>query len=1625
MIGVRKLSPGGYEYLTGSVACADRTLEPGESLADYYFAHGYPPGQWFGAGAATLGMTGQVTREQMQALFGEGRHPDADRIQAAMIAAGATPEEALAATKLGNRFAQYDGIDKLRSAVIDAYKQHNKDNGRPIGAPIDDETRARIRRDVQNQAFANAHQGRQPTTAELGQWLAEQKRSMKSATAGYELVIAPPKSVSVAFALGDEQLRELVVSLHRQAVTDALTYFENNIAYTRKGAGGVAQFDVQGITAAMFEHWDSRAGDPHLHTHVTISTKVQGPDGKWTSLDGRTVLAAAVTLSEYYNSRVRDLFREHGASWTERPAGGYDLKRPVWELDGVPNELILGFSQRAAQVEAERARQIVAFRREHDREPSPQEMWEISLRAQYGTRDPKQAPQTLTDHLRRWGAQALTMVSDRTVITTLRDRILGGAPESLSPVNIAELAHATRQVVSDHYSHFNTWNLEAEAHRQTAHLVLAPGTRDGLIADVVGTVIAASDTIALTAPSLVEEPASLRRRSDESVFVQHNSQRFTTEQTLREEAALAAWGRLRGGHRLTTAVLERTLAGSKLNAGQKAAVAEFATSGRRVQLLYAPAGTGKTTAMRVFAQAWRETGGTVYAFGPSARAAQELGKSIDATPHTLHQVTTALRYGNAERAFPFAKGDVLIIDEAAMAGTHTLHDLVRYALRRGADIRMIGDDRQLTAVEAGGAVRWFAFHNGVLRLREVVRFVDRDQAAASLLIRDGNPQGLDYYLENGRVHSGSRETIRDAAHRAWRADLDAGVETLLIVPTNEDVVALNLQARELRIRRGALNEDGRSVPLHDGTSASAGDWIVTRQNDRLQTLFGGKDFVKNGDTWDLLRVRRDGSLKVRHRESGGTAVLPAHYVQLNVELAYAATVNRSQGMDSRGNAHEIVPRGTSREQFYTGTTRAHHENHIYVETHQHTIDSHQETPLEQNARDVLVGVLAHSSAETSATEELRDSLAEAGSLRPLVVRHNYVAQLGAEERIDAVLTELTPTLLASPATPALRQTLHTAEDLGWQVEHLVPAALAHGPLDDARDPAAVLQWRVEQITLRDRPPQRTAAATSAQINHWRTLIEQHDPRAAVEDPNWMPVWQRAAAAAAEGLDADTALTLAATRLATRPPQDPMTDHQFAGTVLSDALAEQRATGQGWHPVLPWLAQPDYTEVADQPDLLDFLARLSEAMTARMDQLRATVTANPPDWTAGLGERPADHPAAAQHWDRLATLGASFRDTYTVNTDDPRYPLGEEPDSNSLRARSWRDLMDQWGPYRPGADAQDTGAGQTANQQASQSATTDRLRAGMDPDDLFAALNQHDGDRYEYQADPLSQLVDRYRRGVSAATDDYVDAEIGRVLTERAPSALGAPAADALTWVLRQAHAQGWRIDQIVPDADSLRGLDRARDPAAVLYRRVEDRLHHHNPPETANHTAAAPVPWLETADPATLTGQPDLAAHLDRLASAIDERLTDLRDEVTLDQPQWTTGLGPRPSDRADADAWDELAGLAAAYRETYHVTTQNPNVPLGPQPSGNGPRAHAWKQLTNQWRPPMSSPEDYYGSNQDGIDEFYDRLDRTEADRYDTLDDADDPYGDSRADAELDYLYDDDADLHQDTDFSEGLGPG
>ncbi|WP_243769741.1 MobF family relaxase [Amycolatopsis acidicola] len=1625
-MGLRKLSPGGHEYLTNTVACGDRDrrLEPGELLSDYYLSRGYPAGQWFGAGAEALGLSGAVTPAQMNALYGEGRHPNADAIEAEMIADGATALEALNATKLGRRFPRYSALDHMRSTVSQAYKDYNRERGRPVGAPISATVRAQLRRAVQVRAFTDAHKGKPPgDNAELQNWLASQKSSLKSAVSGFEMVFAPDKSVSIAWAFAKPDERELIAGLVRQAARDALGYLERNAAFTRRGNMGEAQVDINGITAALFEHWDSRASDPHLHIHALVSSKAQrSDDGQWTALDGRTIMAATVTASEYFDNRLRDLFRQHGASWVQRGAQGVDLTRPIWQLAGVDVGLVRLFSKRHRQFEAARAARIVAFRKENQKEPTPKDIFAIDRLAQYDSRPGKQPPKTLQEHVHAWRDAAAQLVAPEALAAMSRRLFAGRQP--YDEVDIASLARDTRTTVSENYAHFSWWNLAAEAHRQSAGLSVPVDKREQLIDDIVSAVLSDPSTLALTGPAIVEARRSLRRRDGESVFVERRSTRYTTTETLAHEGDLVALARRRGGHRLRTSTVDTALEGRKLNAGQERMVREFAQSGRRLQLALAPAGAGKTSAMKVLATAWRRTGHRVYAFGPSARAAQELGLAIGARPHTLHQLTTTLRLGFADRAFPVEAGDLIIIDEAAMAGTHTLHAVVRYAINKGAEVRLIGDDAQLAAVEAGGAIRLIAHDVGAVRFREIVRFHGPDraaQAAASLKIRVGDKTGLKYYVDNDRVSDGSLETMRDRAHACWRSDLDAGVQSLLIVPTNEDTVALNVEARRLRISRGQL-ERGRQVELHDATTASVGDWVVTRRNQRLLSLFGGRDFVKNGDVWTVKSVHGNGKLTVEHRRHKGTVTLPAGYVRAHVELAYAATVNRVQGMTSTGTAHLLVPPTMTREQLYPGVTRAMRQNFMYVITHHHVIDQHQETPEPSTPEAVLTGVLNHSGAEVSATETLRDALAESESLGTLVKQYNYTATYRDEERYLAILERNAPSTLDCDGEAALLQTLRNGHDLGWEAEHLITTALGRSGVDGMKDPAAALQSRIAKHLERHDPPPRKTSATPHDIARWRGIFDTIAPHAAVEDPGWDRVWRRAAGALAAGYNVDAALTVVAHQLDARVRgPDPMTDDRFADLALQAELDRRSELGEAHRPAVPWLARPDFTTVRYYPGHGQFLHDTNTAIDHRVDELRAAAVRETPGWITSLGARP-DSPIIAAEWDDLVGLVAGYRETFNITSDDPTAPLGEEPESHGARAHAWRILTERWQQY-----------GWTP-------ATTEAGPPEPEDHDLDESFDEFEPIDERHVLEPLNVLVTRYDHLARDGDEDrFLD-----VLARYVPGAINAGAEPAALAALSRAQDDGWQAARLVRKLADDTGFSWANDPAAVLANQITNYTNHRRPPariaeppeadvvrwrtivsqhlpdssvgddqwnivwrhaaggstvgldvDTALATAVRNVahetggaddgdqrrvgealvaelnrqhrngaglqpvlPWQAVPDFARPGDYRGSLERLDALNAEIAARADQLAHETVRQQPRWLSVLGERPTDPADAARWDELVRLAAAYRETFGVTTNSDTAPLGTRPAANGLKAKAWNNLTDEWRNLMTTPD-------------------------------------------------------------------
>ncbi|MET8517486.1 MobF family relaxase [Streptomyces sp. NPDC005077] len=114
MVTFKQVSKGSaYKYYGREVVVGDGRRPRGRSLEEAQEEAGVPPGVWMGRALPAVGLVAgaRVTEGQMRNLFGEGLHPDADRIVAGRLAAGDSPAAAARAARLGYRIQKWSGND--------------------------------------------------------------------------------------------------------------------------------------------------------------------------------------------------------------------------------------------------------------------------------------------------------------------------------------------------------------------------------------------------------------------------------------------------------------------------------------------------------------------------------------------------------------------------------------------------------------------------------------------------------------------------------------------------------------------------------------------------------------------------------------------------------------------------------------------------------------------------------------------------------------------------------------------------------------------------------------------------------------------------------------------------------------------------------------------------------------------------------------------------------------------------------------------------------------------------------------------------------------------------------------------------------------------------------------------------------------------------------------------------------------------------------------------------------------------------------------------------------------------------------------------------------------------------
>jgi len=1082
-MGLHKLTAGdGYTYLTRQVAAHDSTEKGHASLGDYYEQKGESPGEWLGSGLAGLDMrTGErVTLKQMKPLFGEGRHPNAIAMENAAIEAGGTKAAAIKAGALGRAFPVYEGSNAFQIEVARAFTAHNIDQGMKWNTPIPADERAQIRTEIGTRMFAEAF-GRPPADArDLSGFIARASRQATTAVAGYDLTFSPVKSVSALWAIAPREIAEQIEAAHHAAVADTLKWLETEACYTRTGRAGVRQVETNGLIAAAFTHRDARSGDPDLHTHVAVSNKVQTRDGRWLALDGRVLYKAKVSASERYNTRLEgEMIDRVGVTFADRQ-GPDNGKRPVREIVGVDADLNAFWSSRRAAIDARRAELAAQFQADHRRPPTEIEAIALAQQATLETRAAKHEPRSFAEQRAAWREQAINVLGNPRAITRMVATVTAGKRQPAPAVTedfVAATATTVLGEVQSTRATWQVWHVRAEAERQARAAGIGLNDMDSAVDRITAAALTPDSSIRLGVDDPIVEPSALRRSDGSSVYRVAGSRLHTSQRIIDAERGLLAAAGRRDGRTVSDTQVGLALAESaanrfELNPAQAQMVRELATSGARVQVAIAPAGSGKTTAMRVLSRAWTDSGGDIIGLAPSARAAAELRREIQTRSDTLAKLTWSLTTGFTPKwVRSIGPQTLVIIDEAGMAGTGDLAQAVDYITSRGGSVRLVGDDQQLASIAAGGVLRDIAEQVGVVILSELQRFADPAEGAATLAVRLGDPAAIGFYLDNSRVHVGDETTVTDHAYRAWLTDRANGLDAVMLAPTRELVSTLNARARTDRLAV-ATDKIGREVLLADGNRASAGDTIITRMNNR-ELPISSSDWVKNGDRWRVDKVQRGGALVAVHLDTNRKITLPSDYVREHTELGYAATVHGAQGITADA-CHTVASGEESRQLFYVAMTRGRTANHVYLVTASDG-DPHNivkpEALFPLTATDILTGILDRDQAQQSAASIARELEGPAVVLRDAVGRYHDALGFAAEQvvgverlaALDLAAEQIRPGLTDAPAYPTLRAHLALVSVDGTDPATLLDSVA--GPhareLNSALDPAAVLDWRLD------------------------------------------------------------------------------------------------------------------------------------------------------------------------------------------------------------------------------------------------------------------------------------------------------------------------------------------------------------------------------------------------------------------------------------------------------------------------------------------------------------------------------------------------------------------------------------
>jgi len=446
----------------------------------------------------------------------------------------------------------------------------------------------------------------------------------------------------------------------------------------------------------------------------------------------------------------------------------------------------------------------------------------------------------------------------------------------------------------------------------------------------------------------------------------------------------------RAGFRVSEAAAARAAETRTMRPDQLDAF-RHATRDEALSLIEGRAGVGKSYAAGAIREAYEQSGYRVVGLAPTNVVAADMKADGFREAGTVHSHLFRAKNGRES----IDRRTVLMVDEAGMVDSRTMGELLSHAREAGAKVVLIGDDRQLSAVERGGLYAELKERHGAAEISQVERQkVEWQRQAAQDLSQGRVKAAVEAFDQHGAIRwTQTQDEARAALVEKWKADTQQRPDATRFVfaYTNKDVDELNAALRRVRQEAGELGAaEHRFTTKHGEATFSAGD--------RVQFTDTAKKLgIANGNLGTVAEIGAD---RVAVRLDNGATVdfRPSEFQ--GFRHGYAGTIYKGQGktLDQTYLYHSHHWRQASS---YVALTRQRHDATIFVarETAPNRAALvRQMSRTEETRASVAFEALTKEAAATYAQAPRQTQAGERPTLESLSYDRARVQSLGAALR---------------------------------------------------------------------------------------------------------------------------------------------------------------------------------------------------------------------------------------------------------------------------------------------------------------------------------------------------------------------------------------------------------------------------------------------------------------------------------------------------------------------------------------------------------------------------------------------------------------------------------------------------